>query len=379
MRRVQLHQFQDFALPNKDEAIASNSLARRGFLAGAVGTAALGAMPSHVLARNFGPGAEPSRYPEPDVVVLDKRFKAKVGNTPIQRLWTGALWAEGPAWSEVGRYLLFSDIPNNRQLRYLEEDGHVSESFRVPSNNSNGNTFDYRGRQISFEHLTRRVVRYEHDGDVTVLADKFEGEELNAPNDGMVHPDDGSIWFTDPGYGWLGAYEGGTAATGSPRPYIKEAIYRIDGETGAVEKVADEPFKPNGMCFSHDYKKVYVADTGVTHYPEAKSIVWQYDLDGRKLKNPRTFCSMEMDGKTGLGDGIRCDVDGNLWVGVGWVGEGYDGVHIFAPDGARIGQIRMPEIVANLCFGGQNRNRLFMTGSQSLYAVYVGTRGAHIT
>jgi gluconolactonase len=194
-----------------------------------------------------------------------------------------------------------------------------------------------------------------------------------------VHPNDGSIWFTDPGYGWLGAYEGGTATTGSPQPYMKEAIYRIDAQSGAVEKVADEPFKPNGMCFSNDYKKVYVADTGVTHYPEAQSIVWQYDVDGTRLTNPRTFCSMELGGKAGLGDGIRCDVDGNLWVGAGWVGERYDGVHVFAPDGQRIGQIRMPETVANVCFGGQKRNRLFMAGSQSLYAVYVGTRGAHIT
>jgi gluconolactonase len=379
MSRVQLHQFQDLIPRLKTEFEVSGSLARRGFLAGTIGAAALGAMSPHARARDFGPGVEPSRYPEPDVVVLDQRFKAKVGNTPIQRLWTGALWTEGPAWNEVGRYLVFSDIPNNRQLRYLEEDGHVSESFRIPSNNSNGNTFDFRGRQISFEHLTRRVVRYEHDGDVTVLADRFEGRELNAPNDGVVHPDDGSIWFTDPGYGWLGAYEGGTASTGSPQPYIKEAIYRIDGDSGKVEKVADEPFKPNGICFSRDYKKVYIADTGVSHYPEAKSIIWQYDLDGTKLKNPRTFCSMEMDGKTGLGDGIRCDIDGNLWVGAGWVGEGYDGVHIFATDGVRIGQIRMPEIVANVCFGGQKRNRLFMAGSQSLYAVYVGTRGAHIT
>jgi gluconolactonase len=355
-------------------------LARRNFLTRAATLAAVTVMAPDAFARNFGRGTEPQRYPDPDIVELDKRFKYKLGNTPIQRLHAGTLWAEGCAWNGAGRYLIWSDIPNDECLRWIEEDGHVSRRFRHPAGNSNGNTFDYSGRQIAFCHGTRNVIRYEHDGSVTVLADKNdEGKEFNAPNDGMVHPNDGSIWFTDPGYGSLMNYEGRRYATGSPRPFIKEAVYRIDAQTRKVTKVTDEPFKPNGMCFSDDYKKVYIADTGKSHYPDAKSAIWVYDLDGDKLRGGRLFAEMTMDGKTGFADGIRCDEDGNLWAGMGWVGDGYDGVHVFAPDGTRIGQIRLPEICGNLCFGGSKKNRLFMAASQSLYAVYVETRGAHIT
>ena len=163
------------------------------------------------------------------------------------------------------------------------------------------------------------------------------------------------------------------------QPLRKEATYRVDAQTGKITKVSDEPFKPNGLCFSNDYKKMYIADTGASHYKEAKNIIWGYDVDGATLKNPSTFADMELDGRAGFADGIRADEDGNIWSSAGWVGDGYDGVHIFAPDGDRIGQIRMPEIVSNLCFGGSKKNRLFMTGSQSLYAVFVETRGAHIT
>jgi gluconolactonase len=381
MSRVQLHEYIDLAQPARDGAERTAILGRRGFLKSAASLAAITAMSGDAFARNFGPGADPIHYPDPDVVVLDKRFKYKLGNTPIQRVYTGTLWAEGPAWSAVGRYLLFSDIPNDEQLRYLEEDNHIGRRFRFPSNNSNGNTFDYQGRQIACEHGTRRVVRYEHTGKVTVLADKFEGRGLNAPNDVVVHPNDNSIWFTDPGYGGLMEYEGNRlpdSAT-TPRPLQKEAVYRIDAQSGALTKVADQPFKPNGLCFSNDYKKLYIADTGISHYPEAKSQIWVYDVDGATLKNPKTFAGMELDGKTGFSDGIRCDEDGNVWSSAGWVGDGYDGVHIFSPDGTRIGQIRLPEICSNVCFGGSKRNRLFMTASQSLYAVYVETRGAHIT
>jgi gluconolactonase len=354
---------------------------RRGFLAGAAGLAMAAGLPGDAAARSER-GSPPVRYPDPDIVTLDRRFnKYKLGNTPIQRLHTGMMWAEGPAWNAVGRYLLWSDIPNDVNHRWLEESGQVSRGFRSPAGNSNGNTFDYQGRQIACQHGTRKVVRYEHSGKVTVLAERFDGKELNAPNDAVVHPNDGSIWFTDPGYGSLMEYEGNRlpAAAGSVSPIQKEAVYRIDGQTGAITKVADQPFKPNGLCFSNDYRKMYVADTGVSHYPDAKSQIWVYDIDGARLANPKTFVNMEWNGKTGFSDGIRCDEDGNIWSSAGWVGDGYDGVHVFAPDGVRIGHIKLPEICSNVCFGGAKRNRLFMTASQSLYAVYVETRGAHIS
>ena len=366
---------------NTDSSPTLNSLARiestsamdrRSFLgAGALTAFAAALAPGAVAADRDWTGKTLVRYPDPDIVVLDKRFeKYKLGNTPIQRLHVGTLWAEGPAWNAVGRYLLWSDIPNNLQLRWLEEDGHVSV-FRQPAGNSNGNTFDYEGRQIACEHGNRRVLRYEHNGKSTVLADKWQGKPLNAPNDVVVHPADGGIWFTDPGYGAMMNYEGNKGEL-----EIKEAVYRIDAKSGKMDLVTDEIFKPNGLCFSADYKKLYVADTGG---PTRQGIkVW--DVVGeKKLGQGRKFCSMELKGKEGVADGIRADVDGNIWASAGWVGDGYDGVHIFAPDGQRIGQILLPEICSNVCFGGTKRNRLFMTGSQSLYSVYVETQGAHIT
>ena len=382
MERIQHHRFIDLAGP-VETSDQRGTVSRRDFIKRASSLAAISTLSAEALAQavdRYAPDAPPTRYPEPDVLGLDKRFKYKLGNTPIVRLYRGTLWAEGPAWNGAGRYLVWSDIPNNEILRWCEEDGHVSRRFRSPSNNANGNTFDHQGRQISFCHGTRNVIRYEYDGKITVLADKApNGKEFNAPNDGMVHPD-GWLLFTDPGYGSLMEYEGNRlpSSAKSVQPIQKEAVYRVDAP-GKVEKVAEEPVKPNGLCFSPDYKKCYIADTGRSHYPEAKSVIWVYDVDGKKLKNGRVFANMEYNGKTGFADGIRCDEDGNLWAGLGWVGDGYDGVHVFHPDGTRIGLIRMPEIISNVCFGGSKRNRLFMTGSQSLYAVYVETRGGTLT
>ena len=351
-----------------------NQFSRRSFLA--LSALASGAMfipktlrGENKLEQRTGGQKKPVRYPDPNIIALDKRFnKYLIGNTSIEQIWTGALWAEGTAWNSGARYLVWSDIPNNRLLRRLDEDGHVSEFYK-PSYNSNGNTFDFEGRLISCQHDARRVVRFEHNGSVTVLADKYNGKKLNSPNDVVVHPN-GSIWFTDPIYGISGYYEGHKAES-----VVKEAVYRIDPKDGSIEMVSDEANEPNGLCFSPDYKKLYVSDTGGSN-PKGIDI---YDVaDEKKLKNKRRFCSMEYNGKLGNSDGIRADIDGNIWSAAGWAGEGYDGVHVFASEGERIGMILLPEICANLCFGGLKRNRLFMAASQSIYAVYVNAQPAHI-
>ena len=348
----------------------ANLTDRRSFLMSTLGAALLPAAAraqqpariSPVPAPRDWSGNTPLQYPDPNIVALDNRFRRYIiGNTTIKRLHTGTSWAEGPAWNGEGRYLVWSDIPNNVQMRWLEEDAHVTV-FRNPSGYSNGNTFDYEGRQLSCEHGGRRVSRYEHSGAVTVIADKFEGKRLNSPNDIVVHPD-GGIWFTDPTYGIRGNYEGFKAESET-----KPAVYRADPKTGQLDKVFDDTDGPNGICFSPDYKKVYVADTGTARQ------IWVFDLDGKAIRNGKRFIQLDIPG-TGApsaADGIRCDVDGNIWAGA------RPGVQVITPAGERIGMIRMPETCANVCFGGTKRNRLFMAGSQSLYAVYVDTQGAHI-
>jgi gluconolactonase len=311
----------------------------------------------------------PVVYPDPAIEVIDPRFaKYKVGNSAIERLYTGARWAEGPVWFADGRYLLFSDIPNNRILRWLEDTGEVSV-FRSPSNYTNGNTRDRQGRLLSCEHDTRRVTRTEYDGSITVLIDRFQDKKLNAPNDLVVHSD-GAIWFTDPGYGIMSNYEGHKAAFELPTN-----VYRLDPKTREAAVVASDMDKPNGLCFSPDEKKLYVVDTGVPRHAGDPHPIRVYDVvDGARLKNGRLFADMS----PGSSDGIRCDVDGNVWAAAGWAGESYNGVHVFSPDGTLIGKIHIPETCANLCFGGAKRNRLFLAASQSLYAVYVDTQGAQV-
>jgi gluconolactonase len=309
----------------------------------------------------------PVAYPDPAVEVVDPRFaKSKINNAGVERLYTGTRWAEGPVWFGDGRYLLFSDIPNNRMLRWLEDTGEVSV-FRSPSNYSNGNTRDLQGRLVTCEHDSRRVTRTEHDGTITVLADHFQGKPFNAPNDLAVHSD-GAIWFTDPGYGIMSNYEGHKAAFELPAN-----VYRLDPNTHEISVVGGDMDKPNGICFSPDEKKLYIVDTGEPKHSGDPRPIRVYDVeDGKRLKNGRLFVNMA----PGSSDGIRCDVDGNVWSAAGWGPDGFNGVHVFAPDGVLIGKIHLPETCANLCFGGAKKNRLFMAASQSLYAVYVGTEGA---
>jgi gluconolactonase len=320
--------------------------------------------------RDYGPDAPPVHYPDPDVVAMTDAFGPYIqGNSAIQRLWTGGLWVEGPAWNGQGRFLLWSDIPNNVQHRWLEENHEVSV-FRNPSGNSNGNTYDWEGRQISCQHGNRQVVRYEHDGTVTVLASTFEGKPFNSPNDAVVHPN-GSIFFTDPPYGTapVGGYEGNPGEIQQPN-----AVYRIDPD-GKIERVTDELVAPNGLCFSHDYTKLYVVDTG-----SGAGNINVFDLvDEKTLSNKQVFHDMTFEGTHVGPDAVRADVSGNIWASAGWVGYPHDGVYCFTQEGEPIGHIRLPETTSNLVFGGPKRNRLMITASQSIYAVYVNTKGAHIT
>ena len=328
--------------------------------------------------RDFGPDSTTTYFNDPDVLTVDPAFGALVqANASIKRLWIGAQWAEGPAWNSQGRYLLFSDIPTNRQFRWLEDDGRVSV-FRSPSNYSNGNTFDHQGRQVSCEHATRRVVRYEHDGSTTVIADSYERKKLNSPNDVVVHRD-GSIWFTDPPYG-AQIYEGGASRTVSRE--LPTNVYRVD-PSGRIDMVVPEEqvSDPNGLAFSPDFRRLYVVSTGKgpgDTGPGGKGEVYVFDIGSdNRPSNRRLFSNCIVDDVKCAPDGVRCDVDGNVWMSSN-AGRavGYNGATVWSPAGKLLGRIRLPEVCANITFGGPKRNRLFMAASQSLYALFVATQGA---
>lgn len=304
------------------------------------------------------------RYPDPAITVLDPRFAPYcLFNAAVERLATGMRWAEGPVWFGDGRYLLWSDIPNNRVMKWEEQTGAVSV-FRQPSNFANGHTRDRQGRLVGCEHGGRRVVRTEYDGSTTVLVDQFEGKPLNSPND-VVVKSDGSVWFTDPPFGILGHYEGNAAT-----PELPTCVYRLDPATGQCMVVTDAVDRPNGLCFSPDERVLYVVESGATPR-RIRVFDVETNADGTRLTNDRVFVTCA-EGVSP--DGFRCDINGNLWAGWGG-GPGNDGVMVFAPDATPIGHIALPERCANLCFGGPARNRLFMAASQSVYALYVGTQG----
>jgi gluconolactonase len=294
------------------------------------------------------------------VEIIDKRFSKLVnGNARLEQLYTGCKWAEGPAWFGGGRYLVWSDIPNNRMMRYDETDGSVSV-FRSPSNNSNGNTVDRRGRLLTCEHGGRRVSRTEHDGSVITIADRYEGKRLNSPND-VVVKSDGSIWFTDPTYGIDSDYEGNKAES----EIGASNVYRIDPQSGAVTAVITDMVKPNGLAFSLDESQLYVADTGRSHGEQYPAHIRVFDVKDSTVGASRVFA----DCTSGLFDGFRLDSDGRIWSSAA------DGIHCFDPDGTLIGKILVPEVVANCVFGGVKRNVLYICGTTSLYAIRLMVNG----
>jgi gluconolactonase len=301
-------------------------------------------------------------YPDPAIKVLHPSFaKYHQRLAAVERLATGFRWCEGPVWFGDGRYLLWSDIPNERIMKWEEETGTVSV-FRKPSNFANGNTRDRQGRLISCEHGGRRITRTEYDGAITVLMDSFGGKRLNSPND-VVVKSDGSIWFSDPPFGILSDYEGHKA-----EPELPSNLYRFDPATGKATVLDGEIAGPNGLAFSPDETKLYVVESRAS-----PRTILAYDVvdDGTRIANRRVL----IDAGPGTPDGFRCDEDGNLWCGWGMGDPELDGVMVFSPEGEPIGRIALPERCSNLCFGGVKRNRLFMASSQSLYALYTNARG----
>lgn len=297
----------------------------------------------------------------PHYEIRDPRFRdLLVSSAALEELYSGCRWAEGPVWFNDGGYLLFSDIPNERVLRWVE--GAGTSVYRAPSQFINGNTRDREGRLVSCEHGGRRVIRTEIDGTVTTLADRHDGKRLNSPND-VVVKSDGSVWFTDPSYGILSDYEGHKA----DEEQVSRNVYRLDPATGELSVMIDDFLQPNGLCFSPDETLLYVADSGASHKPDAPRHIRVFDVtDGKRLTNGRVFAHIDK----GIPDGMRTDMDGNLWSSAA------DGVHCFHPDGTLLGKILVPQAVANLTFGGPKKNRLFITASTSLYAIYTATRGA---
>jgi len=376
----------------------SFNLSRRGIIAGAAalaptmafaqGKAQLAPLNTVLNGRTYGPGAPPVAYPDPDVLLLSPEAnKLFIGHSNIQRVGTGYLWAEGPAWSNQGQYVVWSDVTGDRQYRYIWETGQVTE-FHRPSYNSNGNTFDFQGRQLSCQHFLRRVVRFEHDGTLTVVADSYNGQPLNSPNDIAVHKD-GSIWFTDPYYGGQlseghpdetpGPFTDGVpngnigngmlGIVGSRKQVRPASVYRVD-PSGRIDAVLEggPDLVPNGIAFSPDYSKVYLC------WGRNLSVA---DVQGGKIANLRTFTDCVVDGIKCGPDGHRVDTYGNVWSG-STAPIGYAGVTVWSPAGKLLARIRTPESIANVCFAGPKRDWLFMCGSQSVYLLRIGAQGAAI-
>jgi gluconolactonase len=354
---------------------------RRAFLAASGATISIAALKAPGVAAYFdtrGNGVQSpdqlplgplpnSRYPDPHIESLDKRFKGSVGTGAVERIATGFRWGEGPAYFRAGRYLIFSDIPNNRMMRLLEDDNHLS-IFRSPSLHSNGNTVDLEGRLVTCEHSGRRVTRTEFDGTVTVIADRFNGKRLNSPND-VVVASNGSIWFTDPTYGIKGNYEG----VKSEPEQDHRNVFRVDGKTGKVTVVIDDFVQPNGIVFSPDEKRLYIVDSGLGDGGPSHIRMFDVDIETGKVRGGKVFAG---DFAPGTADGMRCDIEGNVWCSMGWADPKEDGVRCYSPQGELLGKIHLPETPANLTFGGPLRNRLYICASTSLYACYVNTQGA---